>query len=438
MADISKELEAFRKAVYGEEVRGALISVAEKTNEVSEATERAEKTRVSAEKARVSAENTRVSQEAARKTAETARSGAEAERVEAENTRVSQEAARVKAETARGSAETKRADAEKLRVSQEASRKTAESGRVEAENTRTSQESARVEAEVARANAEKARGTAETNRINAEKKRQTDTAAAIDNCNTATDRANKAAQDAEDVVAGKGFIASSEKGAAGGVATLDSAGKVPDSQMPDIGDLAPVFAQASARTNLTSQEKLKVSLGKIMKWFADLKAHAFANPVNNLTGADPDYPLAAPQGKALNDKITELTQNVVTKTMMSNQQVNSTDKVPTSALVYIMQQNIGKLTRSRTIDAWWGMGIVRSDGNFVTVFLNGVFVGEKGSVLKTNNPIIISVNSLKYTLSNPEIVQRDCGVTIKSAVKNANIGGDQNTCVFTTTFTLSS
>lgn len=313
-----------------------------------------------------------------------------------------------------------------------------EKARVEAESIRDTQETARVKAETGRASAEKARETAETNRINAENKRQTDTAAAINNCNTATDRANKAAQDAEDVVAGHGFIPSSEKGAAGGVATLDSAGKMPDSQMPDIGELTPTFTQASARANLTSGEKLKISLGKIMKWFADLKAHAFADPVNNLIGTDAAYPLAAPQGKILDGKITSLIQNTITKSMLSNQQVNSTDKVPTSALVYNMQQNISKLIRPRTIDAWWGMGIVRSDGNFVTVYLNGVFVAEKGSVLKTNNTIIISVNSLRYTLSNPEIIQRDCGVSIKSAVKNANIGGDQNTCVFTTTFTLSS
>ena len=244
-----------------------------------------------------------------------------------------------------------------------------EKARVEAESIRDTQETARVKAETGRASAEKARETAETNRINAENKRQTDTAAAINNCNTATDRANKAAQDAEDVVAGKGFIASSEKGAAGGVATLDSTGKVPDTQIPDIpagkvtedashrfatdvekekwntdiSELTPTFPQASTRANLTSGEKLKISLGKIMKWFADLKPHAFADPVNNLTGTDAAYPLAAPQGKILDGKITSLIQNTITKSMLSNQQVNSTDKVPTSALVYAMSQQITQL-----------------------------------------------------------------------------------------------
>ena len=59
MADISKEIEKLKHAVYGEEVRGSLVSLAEKNNEVSEATEAAEKKRVTAETGRVNAEQKR-------------------------------------------------------------------------------------------------------------------------------------------------------------------------------------------------------------------------------------------------------------------------------------------------------------------------------------------------------------------------------------------
>ena len=189
MADISKEIEKLKHAVYGEEVRGSLVSLAEKNNEVSEATEAAEKKRVTAETGRVNAEKNRVSQETARKNAETARAGAESTRVDQENIRKS-------AETARGAAETGRANAEKARVAQEEARKTAETARASAESTRANQETARKNAETARASAEKKRVTAETGRVNAEQKRQIDTGAAIENCNTAIDRANKAADNA--------------------------------------------------------------------------------------------------------------------------------------------------------------------------------------------------------------------------------------------------
>lgn len=43
------------------------------------------------------------------------------------------------------------------------------------------------------------------------------------------------------------------------------------------------FTQATSRANLTTGEKLAVSLGKIMKWFADLKAVAFSGSYADLT-----------------------------------------------------------------------------------------------------------------------------------------------------------
>lgn len=66
MADISKEIQAFEEAVYGKEVRGSLVSLAEKINdEVEENTEKvteygqAESGRAQAEKERASAETQR-------------------------------------------------------------------------------------------------------------------------------------------------------------------------------------------------------------------------------------------------------------------------------------------------------------------------------------------------------------------------------------------
>lgn len=69
---------------------------------------------------------------------------------------------------------------------------------------------------------EQARESAESGRVEAESQREKSVNDAINNADTATQRANEAAQAAEDVVAGKGFIASAEKGAAGGVAPLNN------------------------------------------------------------------------------------------------------------------------------------------------------------------------------------------------------------------------
>lgn len=43
------------------------------------------------------------------------------------------------------------------------------------------------------------------------------------------------------------------------------------------------FTQASTRANLSTGEKLAVSFGKLMKWFADLKTVAFSGSYNDLS-----------------------------------------------------------------------------------------------------------------------------------------------------------
>lgn len=65
----------------------------------------------------------------------------------------------------------------------------------------------------------------------------------------------------------------------------------------------PTFTQASSRANIASGENTLTILGKIKKYFADLKSHAFNSTVNNLTTTTTGYALDATQGKALNDKL---------------------------------------------------------------------------------------------------------------------------------------
>lgn len=48
-------------------------------------------------------------------------------------------------------------------------------------------------------------------------------------------------------------------------------------------DQTPTFTQAAERVNIVSGEKISVILGKIMKWFADLKTVAFSGSYNDLS-----------------------------------------------------------------------------------------------------------------------------------------------------------
>ena len=69
------------------------------------------------------------------------------------------------------------------------------------------------------------------------------------------------------------------------------------------------FSQASSRSNLTSGEKLSSLFGKIMKWFADLKSHAFSDLVNNASTDDSTKAVAASVAKSLQDQISSLDAN---------------------------------------------------------------------------------------------------------------------------------
>lgn len=84
------------------------------------------------------------------------------------------------------------------------------------------------------------------------------------------------------------------------------------SNVPNVttDDQAPTFTQASLRANISSGETLSVTLGKIMKWFADMKAAAFAGLANNCTTTVEGYALDARQGKALQDKVSEINSNL--------------------------------------------------------------------------------------------------------------------------------
>ena len=73
---------------------------------------------------------------------------------------------------------------------------------------------------------------------------------------------------------------------------------------------AITFQQAAKRQNIASGEKFGTILGKIMKWFADLKAHAFEEPVQNLTTNVAGKALDATQGKKIQDEIDALNSSL--------------------------------------------------------------------------------------------------------------------------------
>ena len=64
-------------------------------------------------------------------------------------------------------------------------------------------------------------------------------------------------------------------------------------------DTAIEFTQAASRVNLVSGESIKTLFGKVMKWFADLKAVAFSGSYNDLS----DKPSSLPANGGNSDTV---------------------------------------------------------------------------------------------------------------------------------------
>lgn len=186
-----------------------------------------EDTRKSNEKTRISNENIRINNEDQRKILEEDRKSSEVTRKENETLRVSNEDDRKSNEDARKKSETTRNTDELKRVS-------AEKERIQNENIRISNETERKEAETTRKSSEEIRVSNENTRVENEKGRISDTTTAISNANLATDRANKAAQACENIVAGTGIVMQVEKGSKNGVAALDENAIIKREQLPPI------------------------------------------------------------------------------------------------------------------------------------------------------------------------------------------------------------
>lgn len=86
---------------------------------------------------------------------------------------------------------------------------------------------------------------------------------------------------------------------------------------------APVFDEASERVNIQSGEQIGTLFGKIKKWFTDLGAAAFYGVANNLTTTVANMVLDARQGKALDDKISDLNRK------FTNYQLTAWVTIPT-------------------------------------------------------------------------------------------------------------
>lgn len=282
MADITSEIKNFQEAVYGEDVRESMISLAKKVNNDAEDAvkkveqyNQAESQRVTSEKQRAAAESQRAQNFSSLKSkAEEAAKAANAASTNANSKATIADEAAEKANSAADNANLKTQQVQSAVDQANTATNAANNAASEAQEAVSELQGAAAAASLAANAANTAADTANN---------------AATTADAATDRANKAAEAAEEAVSG-GSISNSEKGAAYGVATLDENKKLPKAQLPeltksDVGlsqvpnvgtnDQVPNFSESSQRQNIQSGETLAVLFGKIQKYFVDLETELF-------------------------------------------------------------------------------------------------------------------------------------------------------------------
>ena len=115
----------------------------------------------------------------------------------------------------------------------------------------------------------------------------------------------------------------------------------------DASNVITEFTTATTRSNLTTKEKLSISLGKISKWFSDLKTVAFSGSYNDLS-----------------NKPASLPANGGNSTTVNGHTVNS--DVPANAKFTDTTYEIATTTKT---------GIVKPDGTTITIDEDGTLHG---------------------------------------------------------------
>lgn len=186
---------------------------------------------------------------------------------------------------------------------------------------------------------------------------------AANEANTAAEAANKVAQDVKEKAENGEFtgtikIGNVTTGLPGTEASVTNRGTeqhavldmtIPEGktgQVENIDTVTIEFEQAEARENINSGENFSGIFGKVKKWFADLGTAAFMKTANNLVTTGEGFLLDARQGKALDDKASQLLNMLQTANNQISQLINelSEARVKITALESKQMQVSGDLS----------------------------------------------------------------------------------------------
>lgn len=154
----------------------------------------------------------------------------------------------------------------------------------------------------------------------------------------------------------------------------------------DASNVTTGFTTATTRSNLTTKEKLSISLGKIAKWFSDLKTVAFSGSYNDLSNKPTSLPASDVSAWAkANTKPTYTKAEVGLGNVDNTADANKSVKYATSAgnatKVNNYTVNANVPSGAKFTDTTYGVatttktGIVKPDGKTITADKDGTLHG---------------------------------------------------------------
>lgn len=154
----------------------------------------------------------------------------------------------------------------------------------------------------------------------------------------------------------------------------------------DASNVTTGFTTATTRSNLTTKEKLSISLGKIAKWFSDLKTVAFSGSYNDLSNKPTSLPASDVSAWAkANTKPTYTKAEVGLGNVDNTADANKSVKYATSAgnatKVNNYTVNANVPSDAKFTDTTYGVatttktGIVKPDGKTITADEDGTLHG---------------------------------------------------------------
>ena len=159
----------------------------------------------------------------------------------------------------------------------------------------------------------------------------------------------------------------------------------------DASNVITEFTTATTRSNLTTKEKLSISLGKISKWFSDLKTVAFSGSYNDLSNKPASLPASDVSAWAkASTKPTYTKAEVGLGNVDNTADANKSVKYATSAgnatKVNNHTVNADVPSGAKFTDTTYGVatttkaGIVKPDGTTITADEDGTLHGVKVTV----------------------------------------------------------